>query len=327
MSKNNYTQIFNNVLKQTRQILLCLYMIIMAVIIIYFLYDNWPEVDKIKEGELFILVILAGALGSYIHAATSLTSFIGNKSFVVSWTWWYILRPFIGVAIAIVVYFILRAGFLTIGGDSKSISPYGIVAFAALAGMFSKNATDKLAELFDTLFQMKKGGGDEQRADKLGDITSATKAMIPKNKMIFHILKAEDTLDKIKIENLYRYFKGSVTRLPILDEKDVFKMLIHQGLLHKFIAEKNIETVEQQQVFKIEDSTLKDFIDHPGIKELAIDSVGFISLNSTLSEAKIKMEATEKCQDIMITQNGKNGEPIIGWLTNVDISKYLNKSS
>jgi len=29
----------------------------------------------------------------------------------------------------------------------------------------------------------------------------------------------------------------------------------------------------------------------------------------------------------MITQNGKNGEPIIGWLTNVDISKYLNKAS
>jgi hypothetical protein len=36
---------------------------------------------------------------------------------------------------------------------TRLLNPYGIAAIAALAGMFSRQATDKLREMFDTLFR------------------------------------------------------------------------------------------------------------------------------------------------------------------------------
>ena len=47
---------------------------------------------------------------------------------------------------------------------------FGIIGLgyaAARLGWFSKQATDKLEELFTTLFRTEKGGGDDQRADSL----------------------------------------------------------------------------------------------------------------------------------------------------------------
>ena len=48
----------------------------------------------------------------------------------------------------------------------EAVSPYGVVAFGALAGWFSKQATDKLAEVFENLFRTEKTG---ETRDKLSD--------------------------------------------------------------------------------------------------------------------------------------------------------------
>jgi hypothetical protein len=57
--------------------------------------------------------------------------------------------------LGVLFYFVARAGLLSANADS--VSPYGVVAFGALAGWFSKQATDKLAEVFETLFRTQKG--------------------------------------------------------------------------------------------------------------------------------------------------------------------------
>jgi hypothetical protein len=316
--KQNQSKPSNNT---TTALFLGIYMILVVVVTIYFIHCYWTGIAALNEKDLLLLVILAGALGSSAHGATSLASYVGNKKFNSTWTWWYILRPFIGMVIAVIIYFVLRAGFLTMGGDEKNISPYGIVAFAALAGMFSKNAIDKLSELFDTLFKTRSGEGDDQRSDKLGDNILAINAMIPKNKIIYFPVKDEEEFDKIKIKTLFPFFKGTITRLPVLNEKGVLKILIHQSLLYKFVAEKNIESAEKNKTFNIEESTLNELINHPGLSELIINTTGFISEKSTLSEAKLKMKETKNCQDIIITQNGSSDEPVIGWLTNSDINK------
>lgn len=63
------------------------------------------------------------------------------------------LRPFIGSALALLVYFAARGGLISGNAGAKDLSPYGIGALAALAGMFSKQATDKLREVFENLFK------------------------------------------------------------------------------------------------------------------------------------------------------------------------------
>jgi hypothetical protein len=68
------------------------------------------------------------------------------------------------MALALVFYFVIRGGFLTTSSGAKDINPYGIAALAGLVGMFSKQATDKLGEVFSTLFRSLEGEGDDQRS-------------------------------------------------------------------------------------------------------------------------------------------------------------------
>jgi hypothetical protein len=136
---------------------------------IYF-FQGRIQVGTSLEERLLLLVIVAGALGSYIHSATSYSDFRGNRQFNSSWTLWYVLRPLIGVSLAMVVYFATRGGLLLLivnGADASSasnVNPFGVAAVSGLTGMFSKQAADKLAEVFSTLF---KSTGDENRNDSL----------------------------------------------------------------------------------------------------------------------------------------------------------------
>jgi hypothetical protein len=92
--------------------------------------------------------------------AQSYSEYIGNRTLKSSWAWWYSLGPFIGAGLAVVFYAAMRGGFMAIatGSNAKAseLNPFGLVAVAALAGMFSKAATIKLGELFDTLFKSDK---------------------------------------------------------------------------------------------------------------------------------------------------------------------------
>jgi len=133
---------------------------------ISFFWGYWCLRTSFDE-RLILLVIVAGMLGSFVHAATSLADFRGNNNFNRNWTWFYMLRPVIGMSLALVFYFVVRGGFLTTSGGAKDINPYGIAALAGMVGMFSKQATDKLSEVFGTLFRAKPGEGDDKRSGSL----------------------------------------------------------------------------------------------------------------------------------------------------------------
>jgi hypothetical protein len=138
------------------------------------------------EVRLLLLVLLAGAIGSYIHASSSFVDYLGNRTLISSWVWWYLLRPFIGMMLALLFYFVFRGGFITAGvnqgGEAAAsfINPFGIAAMAGLVGMFSKVAADKLNEVFLTLFAPKAGQGDAKRGDKLiASIAPGVNAIAP----------------------------------------------------------------------------------------------------------------------------------------------------
>ena len=88
-----------------------------------------------------------------MHALQSFTAFVGNKKMSASWVPWYFLRPLMGGALALLSYLVVRAGLVQ--ADGESLNPYGIAAIGGLAGLFSKRAINKLAEVCDTLFQLK----------------------------------------------------------------------------------------------------------------------------------------------------------------------------
>jgi hypothetical protein len=116
-----------------------------------------------RDVQLLLIAIFAGAIGSFLHGLKSLTDFIGNRTAIASWFWWYISRPFMGMALALVFYAVLRGGFV-IGSpaDAKVVNPFGVLAIGALVGMFSDKAAQKLGEVFDVVFK-----GADPRSGKL----------------------------------------------------------------------------------------------------------------------------------------------------------------
>ena len=163
-------------------------LLILGAAIVYGLIRVWPAVtaataEKPKDTEIsffglsytasadtamILLVVFASALGSYVHAATSFGDYVGNRMLMRSWTWWYLLRFWIGSAIALLFYFALRGGFLTAGGSGADLNPYGIAALSGMTGLFSKQASDKLNEVFTALFRVAPGAGDAARFDSIG---------------------------------------------------------------------------------------------------------------------------------------------------------------
>lgn len=100
---------------------------------------------------------LLGALGGSLHGAGSFVNYIGNRTFVRSWTWFYLARAPVGLGLALLVYMGLRGGLLNPAAStdqaSKALNPYGMGALAALTGLFSETATLKLREVFTALFR------------------------------------------------------------------------------------------------------------------------------------------------------------------------------
>jgi len=128
---------------------------------------NSPEnVNRIHLNTiLLLLVALMGFLGNMVHIATSLTTFVGMGTFQRSWVLWYFVKPFTAAGLAIILYFIIRAGFLSYGSGASGISLYGILALSALAGLFTDSATLKLKEVFEVIFKPK----DERSGRLQGD--------------------------------------------------------------------------------------------------------------------------------------------------------------
>ncbi len=117
-----------------------------------------------KEIRLILIAAAMGLLGSLIYCITSFTSYIGNNRFITRWTLWYLLRPIIGIPLAIILYLALRGGVLNWGSDVNAINEYGIAAICGLVGMFSRQTIDKLREVFENLFSL---NNEDGREDKL----------------------------------------------------------------------------------------------------------------------------------------------------------------
>jgi hypothetical protein len=118
------------------------------------------KIDVSQELRLVLIVILAGALGSLVHALRSLYWYVGNRKLVASWIAMYGLLPFLGASLALVFYLVIRGGFFSAAAGSEQTSPYGFAALAALVGMFSEQAIRKLKTIAEDLFAKAEKGSD-----------------------------------------------------------------------------------------------------------------------------------------------------------------------
>jgi hypothetical protein len=104
---------------------------------------------------ILLLVMIGGFLGSLIHITGSFGDFIGNGRFKRSWSMWYFTRPFLAAGLAIVVYFAVIGGFLSLNSTSGSVNLVGVMTVSILVGLFTDRIALKLSEVFDVIFKPK----------------------------------------------------------------------------------------------------------------------------------------------------------------------------
>ena len=157
-------------------ILMSAYLILTTIFLLYGLVQFWPPsttesasspvtflfwtLSISDEVRLIIIVAMAGALGSLVHALRSLYWYVGNRELVMSWLLMYILLPFVGATLALVFYFVIRGGFFSPEATIEQTSPFGFAGLGALVGMFSEQAVLKLKEVAETLLSPPQQGRD-----------------------------------------------------------------------------------------------------------------------------------------------------------------------
>jgi hypothetical protein len=127
--------------------------------------------------------------------------------------------------------------------------------------------------------------------------------------------------EDIPLDELKQRFQGNggppVTRL-VFHANQTFRYVLHVGTLNQFL----VKPPSTPPATKFED-LLKDPESLTQISKL----IAFVRASATLADAKAALEAVPGAQDIIVTETGAPNDRMLGWLTNVDLTKHLTARS
>ena len=126
-----------------------------------------------SEVRLILIVIMAGALGSLVHAFRSLFWYVGNRAYAKSWTLMYLMLPFIGSSLSLIFYFVLRGGLFSPQATVDATSPFGFAGVSGLVGMFSNKAALKLQEVANSIFSTEQSTKGKDNVDSKKENTES----------------------------------------------------------------------------------------------------------------------------------------------------------
>jgi len=150
----------------------------------------------------------------------------------------------------------------------------------------------------------------EQRLGQL----SLTKEMIPLSRITLYTIPAGKQPTDVPLAEIKAKLGGSITRVPIVNDTGVVQYIVHQSGLYKFIAE---QATAGKTVAAL---TLQDLVDDAELNNW-VTNIVYAAESESVADAKKKMEHKKGCQDLVVTKTGTRDEPMLGWMTNVDIGR------
>jgi hypothetical protein len=150
---------------------------------------------------------------------------------------------------------------------------------------------------------------------KLGQIYVEKEMLRPGQITVLQVPPGKQPKD-IGLTELRQKLGGKISRIPIVDPNGVILYIVHQSGLFKFLADKALSG----NVADVTKLTLQDLIDDAELKNW-ISNIVYTSEQASVADAKKKMEEQPGCQDLIVTKTGARNEPMVGWMTNVDIGR------
>ncbi|MCP2679098.1 hypothetical protein NHF45_06105 [Maricaulaceae bacterium NA33B04] len=107
-----------------------------------------------QPNALFIAVLAAGLTGGAVYSLRSHTIHVAHRTHDPSWGLWTLTRPFLGAALAVFLFFLIRAGFVQNSGGSGAgaLRPEGFIALGGLVGLFSDQAWARMRIVAESIF-------------------------------------------------------------------------------------------------------------------------------------------------------------------------------
>ena len=149
---------------------------------------------------------------------------------------------------------------------------------------------------------------------KLGEL-SVEKEMLRPGQITWYQIPAGKTPEDVLLKDLRDKYRGKVTRIPVVDSNGVVLYVVHQSGLFKYLAEQALAAPAS-----IDKLTLQDLVNDAELKNW-VTNITYISEQASVAEAKARMEQQVGCQDLIVTKTGSKTEPLLGWMTNVDIGR------
>lgn len=151
---------------------------------------------------------------------------------------------------------------------------------------------------------------------KLGQL-SVEKEMLRLPEISLYQIPPGKSAEDVPVTDLLARLGGKITRIPIVDENGVVLYILHQSGLYRFLA---LQALAGKTPEEINQLTLQDLVDDAELKNW-VTNIAFVSEKATVADAKTRMEQQTGCQDLIVTSSGRKTEPMLGWMTNVDIGR------
>ena len=123
--------------------------------------------------------------------------------------------------------------------------------------------------------------------------------------------------ESLKIAELVKIMRDNRRhRLPVLNFDNSPLFVIHLSTLTDFISTQALSAPAGAK--PVTDLTISDL---QTVDELYQQILAWtcVKLGATLAEAKLAMETTPNCSDVFVTTSGRKSDPVVGWITNVEI--------
>jgi hypothetical protein len=124
----------------------------------------------------------------------------------------------------------------------------------------------------------------------------------------------------VMLSELRDKFTTKVTRMPVIDAEGKPKYMIHKSSIDSYVLALPPEDPSA------EGPSLQKFIeDRKGEQVEYGMGKGFVvvSEETTLAEARQKMEQARPSKDIFVTRGGSDAEPLTGWITDTRLLMHL----
>jgi hypothetical protein len=145
-----------------------------------------------------------------------------------------------------------------------------------------------------------------------------TSRMIPLNDFFYKNLGQIDP-QSLKLRDLVQEVElRGLNRIPILGGEFRPMYVVHRSMIDKFIVKQVLSASGNSSP---NDLTLADLLADAEMKGLFESTFVVVKRAATIADATSAMRTSHGCSDIFVTDGGGRNEPVLGWLTNVDIAR------